>query len=740
MFVLAFACLSFSACNDAAPATEVMVLVDSEAALHADIASVELLLKSGAGREQDFATRLHRSVVPGSDKVSWPIELALVPGKTGVNASYLVVATAKDAQGGTLGAVSAISSYVQGHTLSLPLRFDAMCFARKTPCPDGRTCSAGSCVDSHVDASLLPIFRRDEQGRPVLLPFNDQAHDAGTADAGEPGGVDAQVLQVCGATQCDELAGCTKNQCNACPAGFSSKAETGCVPTLLGLQLSAGTVTPAVTPDVTSYAVAVPLLAQDVTFTPSVPNGVEAQLAGLPLTAAGTWTTPRLALGDLLVPLRVSYPAHAQRDYAFTLTRSGSQEAFIKARQTVGDDWFGATVAISKDTLVVGALWEDSGATGVDGNPDDDSVMDSGAAFVLERKNGVFQHTTYLKADTAESGAQFGNSVAIDGDTLVVGAQHAGGHGVVYVFTRSGSSWKKQAVLSVKDSGAESSFGRCVALQGDTLAIGAPGDDSAGLDSGAAYVFTRSSSVWTQRAQLTEPLPGASDWFGSGLALQGGRIVVGATGSSIGGASAGAAYVFEGSGASYTCTATLIAETPQALGFTGDSVAIDESTIVVGAWNRNDGHGEALVFEQKGTSWQRSVTLDAKSAGHDPLTDDNFGSRVAIAGDAILVGAGGEDSAGAGVMSVDVATAPSGNAVVDSGAAYLFMRKGGGWSALAHIKAAHPGTGESFGWAVALSSDSVVVGARDEKSDATLVNGDETRDGAPSSGAVYVFR
>ncbi|HEX2677855.1 MAG TPA: FG-GAP repeat protein, partial [Polyangiales bacterium] len=447
---LACACAcALLACKSATPATQVMVLIDSESELRSQIASVDLEVKSGRGDESHWTTRLQRTVTPGKGKVAWPIELSLLPGESGARGNYSVRAVAKSAQGAALGQVRAISGYVAHRTLALVLRFDAACFARSTPCASDRTCSAGECLDSHVAADLLPPFERDANGKPVLVPFGTPELDGGVApdaeasDAatGTTGAIDAAVLQSCGDTLCDELAGCTgsgaSRQCAACPAGFVGDAASGCVPTLLDLAVTGGTLTPKLSADVTQYAIAVPLLSSHVTLTPSVPNGATLDIDGA-LLESDSWSTPALPLGERNVALRVDYPAHPGRRYALAVTRSGEQEAFLKAKQTVGDDWFGSALAISGDTLVVGAEYEDSGATGVNGNADDESVMDSGAAYVFERKNGVFELTAYLKADTAEAGALFGSGVAIDGDTILVGAEHASKRGAVYVFVRSG--------------------------------------------------------------------------------------------------------------------------------------------------------------------------------------------------------------------------------------------------------------------------------------------------------------
>src|SRR6478735_3361004 len=192
------------------------------------------------------------------------------------------------------------------------------------------------------------------------------------------------------------------------------------------------------------------------------------------------------------------------------------QQGYLKPSNTNADDLFGFNVTLSGDTLVVGAPQEGSNATGVNGNQADNSAPNSGAVYVFTRTGGVWSQQAYLKASNAGAGDQFGVAVALAGDTLAVGAlgeaggstginhgdnNNAPGSGAAYVFTRTGGVWTQQAYVKASNTGGQ--FGSGVALAGDTLAVGAPFEDSnaTGIDgdhnnnnaqtSGAAYVFTR---------------------------------------------------------------------------------------------------------------------------------------------------------------------------------------------------------------------------------------------------------
>ena len=211
-----------------------------------------------------------------------------------------------------------------------------------------------------------------------------------------------------------------------------------------------------------------------------------------------------------------------------------SQQAYVKASNPGPADFFGR-VALSGDgaTLAVGALTERSGATGIDGVQADRSALASGAVYVYARAGDTWSQQAYVKASNAEAGDRFGYSVALssDGSTMAVGADGeassatgVGGDqadngapaaGAVYIFSRAGAVWSQQAYLKASNAGTSDWF-EMVALSSDgaTLAVGAPGEDSAATgiggnqadnsvtDSGAVYTFTRAGGAWSQKDYL----------------------------------------------------------------------------------------------------------------------------------------------------------------------------------------------------------------------------------------------
>ena len=476
-----------------------------------------------------------------------------------------------------------------------------------------------------------------------------------------------------------------------------------------------------------------------------------------------------------------------------------AQQAYLKPAAvgtTQEEDGFGSSVAISGDTVVVGAPNEDSSTTGVNTTPDE-NAFNSGAAYVFTRSGTTWTQQAYLKpaaVGTTQVGDSFGYSVAIAGETIVVGAygesssttgvnttpnESASGAGAAYVFTRSGTTWSQQAYLkpaAVGTTQAGDFFGTSVGVSGDTVVVGSNREDSSTLGvnttpnessttAGAAYVFTRSGTTWSQQAYIKPAAVGttqANDGFGRSVSVSGNTMVVGAfaedsSTTGVNGApnetalDAGAAYVFVRSGSAWTQQAYLkpaAVGTTQALDEFGLSVAVSGDTVVVGARfedssstgvnsTPNDSTGAAgaaYVFTRSGTTWSQQAYLKPAAVGTTQLAD-YFGWSVAIAGETIVVGAYGENSYSLGVNSTPN---EDGNT---PGAAYVFNRSGTIWSQQAYLKPMATGTtqeGDYFGWSVAVSGETVLVGAQGEASSTTGVN-TSPNEIAAGAGAAYVF-
>ncbi len=449
-----------------------------------------------------------------------------------------------------------------------------------------------------------------------------------------------------------------------------------------------------------------------------------------------------------------------------------AQQAYLKASNTGANDSFGISVAVSGDTVVVGAVGEDSSTTAVNSTPNE-NARSAGAAYVFVRSGGTWSQQAYLKALNSGEDDNFGISVSVSGDTIVVGAkgerssttgvnkspnESAAASGAAYVFVRNGSIWSQQAYLKASNTGANDEFGRSVAVSGDTVIVGALWENSSttGVNStpnnnlgsaGAAYVFVRSGVTWSQQAYLKASNTGFSDYFGSSVAVDGDTVVVGAFGenSSTSGvnsipngnaAFAGAAYVFARSGGTWSQQAYLKASSPERDDYFGNSVAVSGDTLVVGAPYSNgtplnnfvSNSGSVFVFVRNSNTWSLQASLRASNTG----TDDAFGSSVALGGNTVVVGAASEDSSTSGVNSVPNESASS------AGAAYVFGRIGSIWSQQGFLKASNTGAGDAFGLSVAVSGDTVVVGAEYEDSSTSGVNS-TPNESAGSSGAAYLF-
>jgi len=329
--------------------------------------------------------------------------------------------------------------------------------------------------------------------------------------------------------------------------------------------------------------------------------------------------------------------------------------------------------------------------------------------------------TEAFKIQALSDAAQYddlGSSVSISGNTALVGARDAdlpaglGDAGAAYVFVFNGVTWLQEAKLTAADAGMFNRFGRAVALDGDTAIVGAAEDDDLGAASGSAYVFVRSGTVWTQQAKLTAQGGAAHDWFGLTVDLLGDTAVVGANAyDHPGGSNAGAAFVFERTGTTWSQQALLVASDADADDNFGCSVSISEDLILVGArWEDPSGldaAGSAYVFERSGSVWSQERKLTAGDAD----AGAKFGCAVSLDGNLALVGAESDDDLG-----------------VQSGSAYLFRRGvHGSWWQEAKLLASDGDSSTMFGHSVSVSGDRTLIGAWEDD------------DNVQNGGAAYVF-
>ena len=238
-------------------------------------------------------------------------------------------------------------------------------------------------------------------------------------------------------------------------------------------------------------------------------------------------------------------------------------------------------------------------------------------------------------------GNRFGDSVSVAGDTAVVGAfrddDKAFNSGAAYVFTRNGTTWSEQAKLTASDATAADNFGISVSVSGDTAVVGAFRDDDHGFQSGSAYVFTRTGTTWSEQAKLTASDATAAAHFGWFVSVSGDTAVVGAP-IHDGSENKGAAYVFTRNGTTWSEQAKLTASDGEAFDTFGFSVSVAGDTVVLGAHNNKVGRGKGsvYVFTRSGTTWSEQ----AKLTGSDEYAENDFGRSVSVAEDTVVLGTG----------------------------------------------------------------------------------------------------
>jgi FG-GAP repeat len=360
---------------------------------------------------------------------------------------------------------------------------------------------------------------------------------------------------------------------------------------------------------------------------------------------------------------------------------------------------FGACVAIDGDTLVVGAPYDRAGGT-----------TEEGSVSVRHWDGSQWQEEALLRIPPGifAPGAHFGASIAISGDTIVVGAPDAAAaweglrKGYAFTYRRSAGVWTWETLVG-GSGGTSNSFGAAVAISGQTMIVSEPGDDSNGTyNTGSVFVFDRIGDGWSWRQKLTAWDRGSSDYFGNAVAISGDTIVVGVMRDDVlisyfplqNNYDQGSARVFTRSAGQWTETAVLVDPAGEPNDTFGNSVAVDGSTVVVGSSRDSNSHGmqagSVHVFRPGSEGWFQADAIY-------PPTDEYFqwfGSSVSISGSTILVGA----------ESVN-------GSFENQGAAYVFVDGAAGYTREATLLAPDGAYNDHFGFATGLSGDKAIIGA-----------------------------
>lgn len=366
------------------------------------------------------------------------------------------------------------------------------------------------------------------------------------------------------------------------------------------------------------------------------------------------------------------------------------QERALLAFQTVkggpGTN-FGATLVLNGDTVAVGASGEDTAIN-----------FDTGAVYVYTRVGFNWVQQQVLQSPVNTSGLFFGEALALDDNTLAVSSYYQDDSaGAVYLYTRAAGVWTLQATLTANDRAAGDLFGVALALDGNTLAVSAPGaDTTAGTDSGAVYIFTRTGSTWAQQAKLVTNSPASG--AGRSLALEAGTLLIGDPEATVGAmARAGRVMVYTGGGATWTPRAIVTASAPQATARFGYSLSYfggaSGGQVAVGAPGLATGEdsGAVYLFAGSGASWTQVVHLTPNT----PQAGQTFGEEVGWNGQRLLVGAPNYD---AGTLQ-------------SSGAVYVFAMIGSTWVQSQFVTGNDAATGGYFGSGLAAGPDWSVIGS-----------------------------
>ena len=427
-----------------------------------------------------------------------------------------------------------------------------------------------------------------------------------------------------------------------------------------------------------------------------------------------------------------------QEIFTFWVNGNGwEQEAYIKASNADTSDYFGTSVSLSGDTLAVGAQYEASNETTITNGTSassDNSVVNSGATYVYKRSGINWIQEAYIKAANADGSDTFGQYISLNGNTLGIsslqessnqttitngttasGDNSSSASGAVYVFKRTGTTWEQEAYIKASNGDAGDIFGSSLSLSGDTLAIGAIAEssnqtiitngtaassDNSSANSGAAYIFKRTGSSWSQEAYVKAANADAGDMFGFSLALSGDTLAVGS--------------LYESSN-----------QTNITNGVTASSD------------NSSSSSGAVYVYKRIRSSWAQEAYIKSSNAG----ISDQFGYSVSLSGDTLAVGANNESSNQTTITNGTTASADNSSSF--SGAVYVYKRTGSLWNQEAYIKASNADVNDSFGWALSISANTLAVTALRESSNQVTITNGTTASGDNSSvqsGAVYVYK
>jgi hypothetical protein len=322
------------------------------------------------------------------------------------------------------------------------------------------------------------------------------------------------------------------------------------------------------------------------------------------------------------------------------------------------------------------------------------SACSSGSDERVRSASDALTATQQAKVTPSDgvAGDRFGIATAVSGNTLIAGADLNDGAGTnvgaAYVYTRSGTTWSQQAKLTPSDGAAGDNFGFSVAIDANTAVVGTRFHDAVATDAGAAYVYTRSGSTWSLQQKLTPSDGALEDWYGFSVAVAGETLAVGSFSHDAAGTNTGAAYVYTRSGSTWSLQQKIAPSDGGANDGFGVSVGLSGNTLLVGSYF-NAMNGAAYAYTRSGSTW----SLQQKITAADGAASDSFGWSVSVDADTALIGSFNDD-----------------DGFTNAGSAYVFTRSGSAWSQQAKLLASNAAASRRFGTSVSVSGDVGLIG------------------------------
>jgi len=640
---------------------------------------------------------------------------------------------------------------------------DACLFDQAAECDDGNACTTDSCEDTQF------------------------CSHAAVAEGGACG-LGGAVCQSAACTCADGLL----HENDACRPVLSSLSVSAGA---LQPAFTAGTPTFHVTgwnsTTVTADAAAEVSLALSLSDGPTMTLAPSVASSALPLSGGG----PTVGSGSTLLSVLATRAGVTAAHDVLVWSPKAWQNGYVKASTSDGGDGFGSAVAVSGNLMVVGAPGERSCATGIGGSQASNSCPDAGAAYVFSYEGGGWVQQAYLKPATTRPNQRFGAAVAISGTYIVIGAPGEAsasastptdmskpGSGAAYVFAYQGSAWVQEAYIKGSpDIGDQLGASVAISSSFGLVLIGVPNEascqgwsdpdwtDNGCPGAGAAWVYQRNADgSWGYKIYAKANTPVADDNFGAAVSIAGttasycsgppccnsypcpaptymDHFSVGAPGASSGRGQVHGFYRSRQyfSGADHISWFSKGGSSTSALD-PGDhyGAAIvyrtigNANVVLVGAPgddSAGDDPSDNSMPDAGAVYWFAGTTSLYLKAPH-PGAGDQFGAAVEFSGTRVVIGAPGEDS---GARGTDGNPAHDGS--LDSGAAYVFDNCLVACQAPIYIKSSNSDPGDRFGSSVAISGTKFAIGAYGEASGAAGLDGDQTSNAKPSSGAVYVY-